>query len=101
MSDIIVAPIIIFMLVVAPIWLILHYRSKLQERQGLSAEEYQQLIELSETADKMADRIKTLEDLELYRLIDFCTLTGYESHDKIIFPFSSTRYAPFPPTNQL
>jgi phage shock protein B len=61
MSDIIVAPIIIFMLVVAPIWLILHYRSKRQVSQGLSAEEYQQLIELSETADKMADRIKTLE----------------------------------------
>lgn len=61
MSDIIVAPIIIFMLVVAPIWLILHYRSKRQISQGLSEEEYTQLSELSELADKMADRIKTLE----------------------------------------
>jgi len=61
MEEIIVAPIIIFMLVVAPIWLILHYRSKRQISQGLTEEEYNQLSELSETADKMADRIKTLE----------------------------------------
>lgn len=61
MNDIIMAPVIIFMLVVAPIWLILHYRSKRQVSQGLSEEEYIQLSELSETADKMAERIKTLE----------------------------------------
>jgi len=60
-SDIIMAPVIIFMIIVAPIWLILHYRSKRQVSQGLSEEEYIQLSELSEMADKMADRIKTLE----------------------------------------
>ena len=61
MEDIIMAPVIIFMVVVAPIWLILHYRSKGQVGQGLSEEEYIQLSDLSELADKMADRIKTLE----------------------------------------
>lgn len=61
MEDIIMAPVIIFMVIVAPIWLILHYRSKGQVSQGLSEEEYIQLSELSEMADKMADRIKTLE----------------------------------------
>ena len=61
MSDIIMAPMIIFMVIVAPIWLILHYRSKRQVSQGLSEEEYIQISELSELADKMADRIKTLE----------------------------------------
>ncbi|MFT5528984.1 MAG: phage shock protein B [Alteromonadaceae bacterium] len=61
MSDIIMAPIIIFMVIVAPIWLILHYRSKGQVSEGLSEEEYIQLSELSELADTMADRIKTLE----------------------------------------
>ncbi|HCH69180.1 MAG TPA: envelope stress response membrane protein PspB [Colwellia sp.] len=55
------APVIIFMVIVAPIWLVLHYRSKGQVSQGLSEEEYIQLSNLSETADKMADRIKTLE----------------------------------------
>lgn len=59
--DILMAPIIIFMVIVAPIWLILHYRSKRQISQGLSAEEYQQLSELSESADKMSERIQTLE----------------------------------------
>lgn len=61
MEDIIMAPVIIFMVIVAPIWLILHYRSKGQVNQGLSEEEYIQLSNLSEMADKMADRIKTLE----------------------------------------
>lgn len=61
MEEVIVAPVIIFMLVVAPIWLVLHYRSKRQISQGFSEEEYIQLSELSELADKMADRIKTLE----------------------------------------
>jgi phage shock protein B len=60
-EEIIVAPVIIFMLVVAPIWLILHYRSKRQISQGLTEEEYTQLSDLSELADTMADRIKTLE----------------------------------------
>ncbi len=61
MHDIIMAPVIIFMVIVAPIWLILHYRSKKQVSQGLSQEEYIQLSELSEVADNMADRIQTLE----------------------------------------
>jgi phage shock protein B len=60
-EEIIVVPVIIFMVIVAPIWLILHYRSKGQVNQGLSDEEYIQLSDLSEMADKMADRIKTLE----------------------------------------
>ncbi|WP_348523876.1 envelope stress response membrane protein PspB [Endozoicomonas sp. G2_1] len=61
MEEIIVAPVIIFMVLVAPIWLILHYRSKRQVSQGLTEEEYIQLSELSELADKMSERIKTLE----------------------------------------
>ena len=61
MEEVIMAPVIIFMIIVAPIWLILHYRSKRQVSQGLSEEEYIQLSDLSEMADKMADRIKTLE----------------------------------------
>lgn len=61
MHDIIMAPVIIFMVIVAPIWLVLHYRSKRQVSQGLSEEEYIQLSELSEMADKMSERIQTLE----------------------------------------
>ena len=54
---------IIFMAVVAPIWLILHYRSKKQVSQGLSETEIRSLQNLSEKAELMADRIKTLEDI--------------------------------------
>ncbi|WP_371377243.1 envelope stress response membrane protein PspB [Thalassotalea aquiviva] len=56
-----IAPIVIFLVVVAPIWLILHYRSKRQISQGLTEEEYRKLTELSEIADKMSERIHTLE----------------------------------------
>lgn len=60
---IIIAPIIVFMVIVAPIWLILHYRSKKQINQGLSEEEYVTLQELADRAEKMADRIHTLESI--------------------------------------
>jgi phage shock protein B len=60
-EEVIMAPVIIFMILVAPIWLVLHYRSKKQVNQGLSQEEYIQLAELSKTAEIMADRITTLE----------------------------------------
>ncbi|MEO9945509.1 MAG: envelope stress response membrane protein PspB [Paraglaciecola sp.] len=60
---IIVTPIILFMIFVAPIWLILHYRSKKQISQGLSEDEYGNLQELADRAEKMADRIHTLESI--------------------------------------
>lgn len=60
---IVVAPIVIFMIFVAPIWLILHYRSKKQVNQGLTQEEYMTLQELANKAEHMADRIQTLESI--------------------------------------
>lgn len=59
----IIAPIIVFMVIVAPIWLILHYRSKKQLSQGLSEEEFRTLNELARQAETMADRIQTLESI--------------------------------------
>ncbi|BCO18218.1 envelope stress response membrane protein PspB [Alteromonas sp. McT4-15] len=56
-----VTPLIVFTIFVAPIWLILHYRSKKQVSQGLSAEEYATLQVLAEQAEKMSERIETLE----------------------------------------
>ena len=58
---IIVAPIVIFMIFVAPIWLILHYRSKKHMSQGLSDDDYATLQELADKAEVMAERIHTLE----------------------------------------
>lgn len=56
-------PTIIFMVIVAPTWLILHYRSKKQVNQGLSEDEYLALQELADKAEKMAERIQTLESI--------------------------------------
>lgn len=57
----IVAPIIVFMVIVAPIWLILHYRSKKHLSQGLTQDEFRKLQELAQQAEKMSERIHTLE----------------------------------------
>ena len=56
-------PLILFMIFVAPIWLILHYRSKKQVMQGLTAEEHAALKEMSIKAEIMAERIETLESI--------------------------------------
>ena len=54
-------PLILFMIFVAPIWVIMHYRSKRKISEGLSETELNQLNDLSNRAEKMADRVKTLE----------------------------------------
>ncbi|GBL03983.1 envelope stress response membrane protein PspB [Glaciecola sp. KUL10] len=56
-------PLILFVLFVAPIWLILHYKSKKQVSQGLSEEEFASLQTLAEKAELMSDRIQTLEQI--------------------------------------
>ncbi|CAM5192401.1 envelope stress response membrane protein PspB [Alishewanella longhuensis] len=59
--EIIFVPLILFMIFVAPLWVIMHYRSKNKIKQGLSDSELNQLNELTLKAEKMAERIKTLE----------------------------------------
>jgi phage shock protein B len=56
-----VIPIILFLVFVAPIWLIMHYRSKRQLAQGLSESEIQQLNNLAHKAETLGERVKTLE----------------------------------------
>lgn len=63
MLAIMFVPLILFMIFVAPIWLILHYRSKKQVMQGLTAEEHAALKEMSIKAEVMAERIETLESI--------------------------------------
>ncbi len=54
---------VVFMVFVAPIWLIMHYRSKKQVSQGLSETELRSLQNLSEKAEVMTERIQTLESI--------------------------------------
>lgn len=60
-TEVIGIPFILFMIFVAPIWVIMHYRSKNKMGQGLSEQELTQLNDLAQRAEKMADRVKTLE----------------------------------------
>jgi phage shock protein B len=55
------APIILFMVIVAPIWIVMHYRSKGTKQTGISEAEHGRLLELTKIADTMMQRIETLE----------------------------------------
>lgn len=60
---ILTAPIILFVIFVAPIWVILHYRSRNKVNQGLSAEETAEIQQLAQQAERMRERIQTLESI--------------------------------------
>ena len=56
-------PVIVFLVVVAPIWIILHYKSKGQIANGLAEGERADIEEMIHVAKKMARRIETLESI--------------------------------------
>lgn len=56
-------PLMAFLIFVAPLWLILHYRGQRQASQGLSSEEHEKLQSLMARAEQMQERIKTLEQI--------------------------------------
>ncbi len=64
MEGIVVAffvPVVVFLVCVAPLWIILHYKSKANVVGGLSQTERAELNEMIDVADRMAARIETLE----------------------------------------
>ena len=54
-------PTIVFLVFVAPLWILLHYRSKQRDRAALSDEEREELERMTQLVERMADRIETLE----------------------------------------
>ncbi|MBL8628963.1 MAG: envelope stress response membrane protein PspB, partial [Rhodospirillaceae bacterium] len=52
---------ILFLVIVAPIWLILHYRAKNMSNKSLSVEEQQTLDQMARVAEKMEARMTALE----------------------------------------
>lgn len=54
-------PVVVFLVIVAPIWLVLHYRSKNRAQTGLSEDERHDVETLSGRAQQMAERIQALE----------------------------------------
>jgi phage shock protein B len=71
------APVILFMVIVAPLWIIMHYRSKKQKESGISEEEHSRLKELTNIASSMMDRVETLESI-----LDHETPNWRKTHDK-------------------
>ena len=56
-------PTILFMVVVAPIWISMHYRSVNKSSRSLSEEDRESIEHMLETVDKLTDRIGTLESI--------------------------------------
>jgi len=54
-------PAVVFLTVVAPIWIFMHYRSKQKAQAALSEEEREELETLIERIEGMTGRIETLE----------------------------------------
>lgn len=64
MDGIVVAffvPTVIFLCFVAPVWIFMHYRSKQKTQSTLSDAERFELESLSSQAERMVERIETLE----------------------------------------
>ena len=63
MADYILVPAILFLIFVAPLWVIMHYRSKGRSQGMLTADERAELERLASSAEDMRERIETLESI--------------------------------------
>jgi len=61
-EELLVIP-ILFLTVVAPIWLVLHYMAKFKSAKSLSQSDEESLSELWHQADKFESRIESLETI--------------------------------------
>ena len=56
-------PLILFFSIVAPIWIVMHYRSVNRASQSLNEEERENIDAMLSTIDKLQDRVQALESL--------------------------------------
>jgi len=56
-------PTILFLVVVAPIWISMHYRSVNKSSRSLNKEDRDSIEHMLETVDKLTDRIGALESI--------------------------------------
>jgi len=54
---------VLFLTIVAPLWIIFHYATKWRSSRGLSAEDERMLADLWESAGRMENRIGSLEKI--------------------------------------
>ncbi|MFT6288772.1 MAG: phage shock protein B [Halieaceae bacterium] len=75
-------PTILFMVVVAPIWISLHYRSLSRSSRSLTDEDRESVEHMLETVDRLTDRIATLESILDADHSDWRQRSERESQDK-------------------
>ena len=56
-------PLVSFLIFVAPIWLVLHYRAKKQSNQGLSANDQEKMKSLIKRTETLQKRLVSLEQV--------------------------------------
>lgn len=56
-------PMVLFMVLVAPVWIVMHYRSLNQSSRSLSHEDRESLDEMLATVDRLNERIGSLESI--------------------------------------
>ena len=61
--ELLFVPTVLFMVVVAPIWIVMHYRSLNRSTRSLSEEDRESIEHMLETVDKLTERIGTLESI--------------------------------------
>ncbi len=62
-AEVVVVPMILFMVFVAPIWIIMHYRSLNKSSRSLNEDDREALDTMLATVDKLTDRIISLESI--------------------------------------
>lgn len=60
-NEAVIIPAVLFLIFVAPVWIIFHYMTKWRIAKTLSADDERTLADLWHSAQKMEDRIKQLE----------------------------------------
>ena len=63
LGELIFVPAILFLIFVAPLWVIMHYRSSGRSQGMLTADERAELERLASSAEDMRERIETLESI--------------------------------------
>jgi phage shock protein B len=61
--DFMMVPTVLFMVVVMPIWLVMHYRAKGKTGRGLANDDQAILDDLLRTLDSLSARMATLESI--------------------------------------
>jgi phage shock protein B len=61
--EFIFVPTILFMVIVAPMWLAMHYKSVNRSSRSLSAEDRENVEQILVTVDRLTERIQALESI--------------------------------------